>query len=125
VLIRRLDQHEIGKNADSSVVRVPDKPAEFFERAVPGVDRERVCDVEPVRSSTGWKQWRQHHGVHTEPLQVVELLDDSADIPDAIEVRVEETRDVKVVNERFAPPAGIGSKRVEVHLSLGSQPPLR
>src|SRR6266508_455620 len=116
----RVVHDEVGDDAHTALMGLIDEALEIVHEPVVGMDREEVGDVvAPVA------QWRLVHrqepdAVDAEPLQVVELLDQAAEVAGAVVVAVEEAADVDLVEDR-----GLEPKRVPLepvawlrHLSI-------
>src|SRR6266545_308853 len=103
----RVVHDEVGDDAHTALMGLIDEALEIVHEPVVGMDREEVGDVvAPVA------QWRLVHrqepdAVDAEPLQVVELLDQPAEVAGAVVVAVEEAADVDLVEDRGLEPERI------------------
>ena len=88
-------------------VRRPDQLAEVVERPVVGVDAAVVGDVVAVVLERRREERQEPQAVDAEVLQVVELLDEPAQIADAVAVRVVERLDVRLVDDGVLVPERI------------------
>ena len=77
-----------------------DEVADVVDRAVVGVDREEVRDVVAAVAQRRLVERQQPDAVDAQPLQVVELLGQPAEVAGAVAVGVEEAADVDLVEDR-------------------------
>ena len=80
------------------------KFVEVVDRPVVGMDREEVGDVVAAVAQRRLVHRQQPDAVDAEPLEVVELLDQSAEVAGAVVVAVEEPADVDLVEDRGLEP---------------------
>src|SRR6266487_4582892 len=104
VLDRGVTGDHVEQDAEAALVRRGDELVEVLERAELGVDRGVVRDVVAEVGERGGIDRREPEGVDAEPDQVVEPLDDPAQIADAVAVRVLERARVDLVDDRVLPP---------------------
>src|SRR5262249_25440243 len=97
-----------------------DELAEVLDRAVVGMDGEEVRDVVPAVAERGLVHRQQPEAVDAEPLEVVELLDQAAEVARAVVVAVEKATDVDLVEDGPSEPQGIPLEPLFRH-----QPPIR
>ena len=81
-----------------------DEGLEVLHGAVVGVDRVEVGDVVAAVPERRGVHREQPDAVDAEPLQVVELLGQAAEVAGAVVVPVEETADVDLVEDRGLEP---------------------
>src|SRR5207237_897714 len=85
-------------------VRLLDEELEVVDRPVVGVDGEEVRDVVAAVAERRGVHRQQPDAVDAEPLQVVELVRESAEVARAVVVAVEEASDVDLVEDRGLEP---------------------
>ena len=90
VVARGVVHDQVGDHADAALVGGLDEVAHVVDRAVVGLDREEVRDVVAAVAQRRRVERQQPDAVHAEPLQVVELLDQPAEVARAVAVGVEE-----------------------------------
>ena len=81
---------------------------DVLDRAVVGVDRVEVGDVVAAVAQRRGVERQQPDAVDPEPLQVVELLGQPAEVARAVAVAVEEAADVDLVEDRALEPQRVG-----------------
>jgi hypothetical protein len=91
--------HQVGDHADAALVCLLDELADVLDDAVVRVDGEVVRDVVAAVAQRRLIERQQPDAVHAEPLQVVELLGQSAEIAGAVAVAVEEAPDVDLIED--------------------------
>ena len=106
VLVGGVRQHQFGDDPDAASMRFAQEHAEVAERAVGGVHLPVVRNVIPVVAQRGGVERQQPQRGDPELLQVVELVDQAAEVPDAVAVAVMEGTDVDLVDDRVLVPAG-------------------
>ena len=116
VVGRRVVHDEVGDHAHAALVRLLDELAEVVDRPVVGMDREEVGDVVAAVAQRRLVHRQQPDAVDAEPLQVVELVDQPAEVAGAVVVAVEEAADVDLVEDRALEP-----ERVALEPLLGHQ----
>ena len=83
------------------------------EVAVPGMHGEEVGDVVAAVAHRRLVEGQQPEAVDAEPLEVVELLDESLEVAHAVVGGVVEPPDQHLVEDRLlVPPVVVGSVRV-------------
>ena len=95
---------EVGDHAHPALVRLLDERLEVVDRPVVRVDREEVGDVVAAVAQRRRVHRQQPDAVDAEPLQVVELVDQPAEVAGAVVVAVEEPADVDLVEDRGLEP---------------------
>ena len=113
---RRVVHDEIRNHADTALVRLLDELAEVLDRAVVGMDREEVGDVVAAVPQRRGVHRQQPDAIDAEPLEVVELRDQPAEVAGAVVVAVEEAPDVDLVEDGALEP-----ERVALEPLLGHQ----
>jgi hypothetical protein len=88
-----------------------DELLEVFERAVGRVDGEVVADVVAVVALGRRERWQQPDRADAQVLDVVELLDQPAEVADAVGVAVVEGLDGDLIEDRVLVPEGIRASR--------------
>jgi len=121
VVARRVVHYEIGDHPDPALVRLVDEVPEVVERPVVGVDPEEVGDVVAAVAQRARVRGQQPDAVDPEPLQVVELVGQPAEVAGTVVVPVEEPADVDLVEERVLEPQRVALEPVR-RLALGCAP---
>ncbi len=116
---RRVVHDEVGDHAHPALVRLLDELAEVVDRPVVGMDREEVRDVVAAVAERRLVHRQQPEAVDAEPLEVVELVDQAAEVARAVVVPVEEAADVDLVEDGALEP-----ERIALEPLLGHQPPI-
>ena len=112
-MVRRGVVHdEVDDDADPALVRRRDERAEVLDRAVVGVDPVEVGDVVAAVPERRRIERQQPDAVDPEPLQVVELLLEAAEVAGAVVVPVEERARVDLVEDRRLEPQRIALEPV-------------
>ena len=91
--------HQVGDHADAALVGGLDEAADVLDRAVVGLDREEVGDVVAAVAQRRLEERQQPDAVHAQPLQVVELLGQAAEVAGTVAVGVEEGACVDLVED--------------------------
>ena len=112
VVGRRVVHDQVGDDAHAALVGRLDEVADVLDRAVVGLDREEVGDVVAAVAQRGRVERQQPDAVDAEPLQVVELLDQAAEVARPVAVAVEERPRVDLVEDRGLEPVGLGLEPV-------------
>ena len=94
------------------LVRLVDEAAEVVHDAVVGVDAEEVGDVVAAVAQRRGVHRQEPDAVDPEPLEVLELLGQPAQVAGAVAVAVEEAADVDLVEDRALEPQRIGLEPV-------------
>ncbi len=111
--------HEIRDHAHAALVRLLDELAEVVHRPVVGVEREEVRDVVAAVAQRRLVHRQQPEAVDAEPLEIVELVDQAAEVTRAVVVAVEEPADVDLVEDGPLEP-----ERIPFEPLLGHQDPI-
>src|SRR6266849_10280297 len=109
---RRVVHDEVGDYTDAALVGGLDERTEVFDRAVVGMDREEVGDVVAAVAQRRRVHRQQPDAVDPEPLQVVELVGEPAEVAGAVVVPVEEAADVDLVEDRRLEPERVALEPV-------------
>ena len=102
----------------SAITRMPSwcawstKRLEVVDDAVVGVDAEEVRDVVAAVAQRRGVHRQQPDAVDPEPLEVLELLGEPAQVARAVAVAVEEPADVDLVEDRALEPQRVGLEPV-------------
>ena len=108
VVARGVVHDEVGDHADAALVRRLDERVEVVDRAVVGVDRVEVGDVVATVPERRGVHRQEPDAVDAEPLEVVELVGQAAEITFAVVVAVREAADVDLVEARALEPQRVG-----------------
>src|SRR5207253_10986919 len=119
VVGRGVVHHEVGDHAHAALVRLLDELAEVLDRAVVRVEREEVRDVVAAVAEGRLVHRQQPETVDAKPLEVVELVDQAAEVARAVVIAVEEPADVDLVEHGPLEP-----ERVSLEPLLAHQPPI-
>ena len=103
---------EVGDHADAALVGGLDERADVVDRPVVGVDVVEVGDVVAAVAQRRRVHRQQPDAVDAEPLQVVELLGQAAEVARAVAVAVEEAAQVDLVEDRGLEPQRVGLEPV-------------
>ena len=104
MLRRGVVGHEVEDQLHAARVQVGEQRVEVGERAELRRDAAVVGDVVAAVLHGGGKDGRQPHGIHAEPLQVIEPAAQAGQVALAIAVRVLERQRVDLVHDRLAMP---------------------
>ena len=115
VLARGVVHDEVGDDAHPPLVRCLDECRELVERAELGRDREEVGDVVAAVAERRRVEGKEPDAVDAEPLQVVELLTETAEVADPVVGRVEERPRVELVEDRRPEPVRLRLEPVLAH----------
>ena len=126
VLDRGVVHHQVGDHPDLPRVRRVDQLLDVVDRPVVGVDLPEVGDVVAAVAQRRLVERQQPDAVDPEPLQVVELLGQAAEVADPVAVGVVEAAYVDLVEDRVLEPQRLGFEplpgeglRVGLRLALG------
>jgi hypothetical protein len=110
VLVRGVVDHEVGDHPHPAVARGADELDEVPERAQPRVDAVEVGDVVAVVLVRGGEERHQPDAGDAEAVQVIDLLDQPAEVAAAVTVAVGVGLDVQAVDDGVLPPqvGGLG-----------------
>jgi hypothetical protein len=122
VVHRGVVHDEVGDDAHPALVGLIDEAPHVLDHAVVLVDREEVGDVVAAVPQRRLVHRQQPDAVHAEPLQVIELLGEAAEVPGAVAVAVVEAAQVDLVEDRGLEPERLGLEPV---LGLGAALRLR
>jgi len=114
---------EVGDDADAALVCVLDEDAEVVDGPVVGMDRVEVGDVVAAVAQRRGVHRQQPDAVDPEPLQVVELLGQPAEVAASVVVAVEEAAHVDLVEDGALEPQRVGLEPLHgpVGLCLGAR----
>ena len=101
---RRVVHHEVGDHPQTTLVRLVDEHLEVLDRPVVRMHAEEVGDVVAAVAERARVGREQPDAVDPEPLQVVELLGEPAEVPGPVVVAVEEPAQVDLVEDRGLEP---------------------
>ena len=108
VLAGGVVHHEVGDDAQPALVGGVDERPDVVDRPVVGVDLVVVGDVVAAVAQRAGEHRQQPDDVDAQPLQVVELLGQPAEVAGAVGVAVEEPAQVDLVEDGLLEPEGIG-----------------
>ena len=112
MVARGVVHDEVGDHAHAELVRLVDEAAEVVDDAVVGMDAEEVRDVVAAVLERRGVHRQQPDAVDPEPLEVLELLGQPAQVARPVAVAVEEPADVDLVEDRPLEPQRVGLKPV-------------
>jgi hypothetical protein len=104
---------EVGDDPDAPLVGRVDEGLEVLHGPVVRVDGQEVGDVVAAVAHRRRVHRQQPENVDTEPLEVVELLDEAADVAVAVPVGVVEAADVHLVEDGGLEPVRLGLEPAE------------
>ncbi len=119
VIRRRVVHDEVGDHADPALVRLCDELAEVLDGAEVRVDLEEVRDVVAAVLERRLVHRQEPDAVDAEPFEVVELLDEAAEVAEAVVVPVEEAADMDLVENGPLEPQRIALEPLLRHGSSG------
>src|SRR5205807_329687 len=108
VLVGSVVDDELGNNAQSTFVRRVEEGAEIIKRAVVRINIEIIGNVVTVIFQGRRIKRQQPDRADTQFLEIIELLDQSAEIADTICVAVVKCLHVQLVDDRVLKPKRVG-----------------
>ncbi len=119
MLVRRVGEHELGDHPQATAVCLAQEMPEVAQVAVGRVDLPVVRDVVSVVAQRRRVEGQQPQGGDAEVLEVVELLDEPLEVPDAVAVAVVEGTYVGLVEDAVLVPQGLRLRaRDDLHATL-------
>ena len=115
VLARGVVHHEVGDHAHPALVRRLDERRELVERPELRRDREEVRDVVAAVPERRGVERQEPDAVDPEPLEVVELLAEAAEVAHAVVGGVEEGARVELVEDGRLEPVRLRLEPVLAH----------
>jgi hypothetical protein len=112
MIARGVVHHQVGDHAHPALVRGLDERTEVLDGAVVGMDREEVGDVVAAVAQRARVHRQEPDAVDSQPLEVVELVDQPAEVAGPVVVAVEEAADVDLVEDRPLEPQRVGLEPV-------------
>jgi hypothetical protein len=112
VVAGRVVHDQVGDDPDPALVRGVDERLDVLDRPVVGMDGVEVGDVVAAVAQRRLEHGQQPDAVDAQPLQVVELLGQPAEVPGAVAVAVEEPAQVDLVEDGGLVPVGLGLEPV-------------
>ena len=106
VLVAGVVHDQVGDDADAPAVRLLDELDGVGQVAVLGQDGEEVADVVAAVAQGRLVEGQQPEAVDAEPLQVVELVGEAAEVAGAVVVGVVEAAHEDLVEDGPLVPAG-------------------
>jgi hypothetical protein len=100
----RVVHDQVGDHADAALMRLVDELAEVVHRSVVGVDLVEVGDVVAAVAQGRRVERQQPDAVDAEPLEVVELVGEPAEVAGPVVVPVEERAQVDFVEDSRLEP---------------------
>ena len=107
MLVGGVVDHQLGDDPQAAPVRLAHEVAEIGAVAVLGRDMVIVGDVVAVVAHGRRVEGQQPERVDAQVVQVIQLCGEAGKIADAVVVAVEESLDVKLVDDRVLVPRGI------------------
>ena len=107
VLVAGVVHHEVDDHADVALVRLVEEVVEVLDGAGLGKDVGEVGDVVATVAQGRGEERRHPQAVDAQPVQVVELLGQSAEVADPVAVRVLERADQDLVEDGRLEPVGL------------------
>src|ERR1043166_6518603 len=111
MLIRRVIDHKLGDNAETSSLRLSEEILEVAESPEVGIDRLVIRNVIPIVAAGAWIKPQEPWGGDAEFLEIIEPGCETSEVADAIVVAVGERLDVELVDNRVFIPKIIGPDR--------------
>jgi hypothetical protein len=103
---------EVGDHADAALMGGLHEVADVVDGPVVGLDREEIRDVVAAVTQRRLVERQQPDAVDAQPLQVVQLLDQPAEVTGAVAVGVEERPRVDLVEDSRLEPERLGLEPV-------------
>ena len=97
-------EHEFGDDAQAPLVGQIEEGAEVFEGAVARIHREVVRDVVAIVPERRGIEREQPEGGDTKFGEIIQSLDQTPEVAEAVAIAVLERFDVKFVNDRVFVP---------------------
>ena len=119
VLVAGVVHDEVGDHADAALVRLVEQHDEVVDGAELGQHGPEVADVVAAVTQRRVVERRQPDAVDAQPLDVVELLGEPADVAGAVAVRVGERADQHLVEHRPLEPVVVHAQRAGLAVVLG------
>lgn len=107
MLVAGVVHHQVGDDPHAALVRFIDQFHEISEIAKIRKDLHEIGDVVPAVAQRRLVQRKQPEAVDTEPLEIVQFLDETADVSGAVAVRIGETPDENLVEDGTLEPVRI------------------
>ncbi len=102
--------HQFIDHPQTAFVRLAQKRFELAHRSIGLMDARVVCDVVAIVPQRRGIERQQPERRHAQVLQVVELVPQAAEIPDAVGIAVGEGTDVELVDNGVLVPGRVGIK---------------
>jgi hypothetical protein len=115
---------QVGDHPHSTLVCCLDEGPEVLDVAIVGVDRLVVGDVVAAVAQRARVHRQQPDAVDPEPLEVVELLDQAAEVAGAVVVAVEEPAQVNLIEDGGLEPERVRLEPVPGLLGAGRRRPV-
>ena len=107
MLVRRVVDDEFGQDPDVARMGSTDELLEILHRPVVRVEGAVLGDVVAIVALRRWIKREQPEAGHAQRLQVVELLQESTEIAEAVVVGIVEGFDRKLIENGVLVPEGI------------------
>ena len=107
VLIGGVIENQFGDDPQTAFMREVEEGAEVIQRAVAGIDGEIVGNVVAIVLERRWVEREQPQGGDAEFGEVIQPINETTEIADAIAIAILEGFDVKLVNDGAFEPKGI------------------
>ena len=104
MLVARVVGYEIQKDADAARPRLGDEPIEFLQGADIGLEGHVVRDVVAPVHIRRERHRTEPDPVDPEPLEMVEMVDDTVQVAYPVRVRIGERTKVYLVEDAGLPP---------------------
>src|SRR5256886_9352199 len=108
ILVGGVIDDQLGDDAQAALVRRVEERAKIVERSVVRIDVEIIGDVVAIITQWGWIKGQEPDRGNAELLEVIEFLDQTAKIANAVAIAVMEGFDVQLVDDRVLVPKRIG-----------------
>ena len=107
MLIGRMIQHQIDDHAHAALVGLIEQPPEHPRWCRTKAQCWEIRHIITIIAQRRRIKRQQPEAIHAQPLEIIELLDQAGEIPDAVVVAVEEGADVQLVKHGVLVPEGI------------------
>jgi hypothetical protein len=120
MLVGGVIHHQLDHHLQPTLVRGRQEGAKVVHGSVHGMHVQVVGNIVAIVFERGWKEGQQPQACDTQILKVVELLDESREIADAVVIAVEECTDVQLVDQRVFVPERICCASGLLHWRAGT-----
>src|SRR5437867_5608826 len=110
ILIRRMIDHEFGDDTKAALMRCLKKSTEIVECAVIWINIKIIGNVIAIITQWRWIKRQEPNGSDAQLLQIIELLNQTAKIPNAVTVAIMKSLNMQLIDDRVLVPKRIGRR---------------